>query len=292
MRVRALLLGASLFALATATAAQAEVHPFEVSEYRKDFGVSGAVAQEALQVQAEGTDIDIVGQLEDRLGEDYAGIWFDNETAEFVVPRLPGASVGAVNSELFQAGLPGSDFRTSPAQSSWAELEAAQDKLDQALIPQMKEGYVQTSIDPRTNAVVIHLAQGIAEAAEQDLRSEAAAQGVEVDIREKGVEEFSVEPVACGQLEIEAGGEEYQEPDAPCDAPLRDGVGIGADLPGEPYNALCTAGFKATGVGTGNRYVLTAGHCVNITRHYSVDYWRTIDSAKKAHYIGYVEQAV
>ena len=48
--------------------------------------IQTAQAEINLAIQHRGTKVDIVDQVRDSLGEAYAGIWFDTEVGEFVVP--------------------------------------------------------------------------------------------------------------------------------------------------------------------------------------------------------------
>ncbi|MDX6610003.1 MAG: streptogrisin, partial [Solirubrobacterales bacterium] len=259
--------------------ASADIHPFEVNEYRKDFDVPVAQAEEALETQEAGTEADIVGALADRLGSSYAGVWFDNQTGEFVIPIAAGSGRDVARSELTKADLQG-DFRIAAVRSSWAELEVAQRRLDTALSTLVDGGLVQTSLDPRTNSVVIAEAEGIDSTAKADLLQQATAQEVKVEIRGRGLDRFQMTPAACSDLSI-----------ASCDAPMRGGVPIQENGPGPEEGitgASCTAGFKALGVGNGNRYVITAGHCA---KEPDRQYMAAFDSLGHEHYLGYTEQA-
>jgi 16S rRNA C1402 (ribose-2'-O) methylase RsmI len=258
-----------------AASAAADVGPLEVREYRNDFDVSAQQAEETLETQASGAEQDIVGQLEDGLGSRYAGLWFDNQAGEFVVPVLGSASRADTRGEFAEADLVG-EYRTAPAQSSWAELESAQEQLNQTLAQPMRESYIETSIDPRTNSVVIQTSEGIEPAAEQEARALASNAGVSVEVREKGAKKFTPVPAACGFEGVMASGFN-------CDAPFRGGVGIGK----HGWTTECSAAFKATGLATGNRFVLTAGHCVDPY----IKEWDAYDHNGNGQYLGVTEQA-
>jgi hypothetical protein len=255
--------------------ASAAVPPIEVSEYRKDFGVSKAQAEEVLQTQASAAEADIVGDLQDRLGARYAGIWFDNDSGEYVVPLVPGASGKAIHAEFASAALGPDQLRTVPAQSSWAELEAAQEELNRALAPMFAAREVQTSLDPRTNAVVIKQAAGAGVGERDEIRRLAANASVEVKLRESEVNRFGGQLEACTDIF--------------CGQPLRGGVGIFDEF--DP-DTECTAGFKAIGDSNGSRYLLTAGHCViNFSTEPLSLNWASKDDSLTPHSIGIVEQA-
>jgi hypothetical protein len=269
------LLAAFVLMLAWATPAAADVYPLEVQEYRTDFGVSAKQAEAVLQAQYAGAEADIAGQLEGRLGSRYAGVWFDNESGEFVVPLL-GDSLREDASTVFGAAGLEDAFRTAPAQASWTELEAAQEQLNRGLSRSMAGGVVETAIDPRRNSVVIDHVEGIGKMALADLQKRAADADVDVEVRGKGAAGFHPVQAACSNIE------------AICDAPLRGGVALSEAGSGVPF---CTAGFKAIGVGTGDRYVLTAGHCA---LDEDVQYWSSSDTRgtlESQHYLGFTEGA-
>jgi hypothetical protein len=230
--------------LPTGTSA-AVVDPLEVSSYRDEFEVSKQTAEENLETQEDGAGI--VEALEASQGKSYAGVWFDNESGEFVVPTAPGASRASVAASLDASDL-GGDFRTKPVSSSWDELEAAQKDVNSALQPLIEEGLVGTSLDPRTNAVVISRAAGANGAQRAEIQAAAQGESVEVEVRESQESKLGISTEAC----IFAA--------AHCDAPMRGGVNI------VPKGGLggggCTAGFKGIGDAYGNRFVITAGHCV------------------------------
>ncbi|HWM64342.1 MAG TPA: hypothetical protein VNP96_10190 [Solirubrobacterales bacterium] len=231
----------SVWSPATGTA---DVGSLEVQDYARDFGVSEPRAEATLETQRRGAGV--VSQLEQALDERYAGVWFDNETGEFVVPLLPGASRNEVEDELAKASL-GADFRIDAASSSWEELEATHTRLDKELFPLIGEDLVQTFLDPRTNAVVIEFAEGAGKAELEQIQSLAAAQDVRVEAREVKTERFNAGTSGCILAE------------KICGYPLRGGVLIKWTDPNFIYR--CTAGFKAIGNTYGNRFILTAGHC-------------------------------
>jgi len=262
------------FALLTSTTAMADVEADAVREYSSDFGVSTPRAEENLEIQDQAAELGIVERLEQRLNGKYAGVWFDNDAGEFVVPLLPTVSRSAVTAELAPAGLE-DDLRTVQVQSSWEELEAAQERIDKALLPLIEESLVQTSLDPRTNAVVISEAEGTSKAERAQIESRAAAESVHVEVRQESAEHFSVGTMACKTSTPRA-----------CGRPLRGGVSLTPTCNNCTY-ALgeCSAGFKATGKVYGNRYILTAGHCAE-----KFSKWGSEDAGGTWHLIGSVEE--
>ena len=258
-----------------ATSAAAEVNSHEISEYSKDFHVSVEAASEALDTQAKAIEGGIVGDLEDRLRDKYAGIWFDNVTGEYVVPVLPGASRAAVVSEFAQDGLGAAEFRISRAQASWEELEAAQRRLGRPLLQPMREGLIQTSLDPRTNAVVVKQADGAGAEDRAEVQSLIASAPVEVEVRASKVEDLGGRLEACI--------------DPYCGSTLRGGVRI---FDPSDTTRPCTAGFPALG-SDGSRYLLTAGHCVRHEHQGIPNFlnWSSKNEWEQTYPIGSVAQA-
>jgi trypsin len=253
MLIPASALAASIDLPAGTSAAQ--VDATEVSSYQDDFEVSKQTAEESLEAQEDGAGI--VEALEDSQGEDYAGVWFDNESGEFVVPVLADANPTSISSLLSASELEG-DFRTKPVSSSWDELEAAQKRINSALAELIEEGLVGTSLDPKTNAVVISEAKAANASKRAEIQTAAQGESVAVEVRESPEDKLGISVQAC---RLEAG--------AACDAPMRGGVNIVPN--GSIQGSGCTAGFKGIGDVYGNRFVLTAGHCVTETGAFKWD---------------------
>ena len=160
-----------------------------------------------------------------------------------MVPLLPNSSRGSLVAELVHFGL-GEDFRTSAARFSWEDLETTQGRLDRALLQLIEEGLVETSLDPRVNAVVIEQAAGAGKMERALVQRQANSEDVTVVVREAGVERFEPVPASCNSTA------------RICGYPLRGGVRIDSSA------SSCSAGFKAVGTG-GDRFLLTAGHCAD-----------------------------
>lgn len=231
-----------------AAPASAEVTPFEAESYSEDFAVSTAQAEETLELQQQGAGV--VELLEDGLDDEYAGVWFDNESGEFVVPLAPGVDDAAVADQFAYLAL-SDDFRTVAVDSTWEELEAAQEQLDAVLFGEGGQGdLVQTFLDPRTNAVVIRVADVAGEADVSELEGLAASADVAVEVRQSDDERLGVEAMACKTTTPRH-----------CGRPLRGGVALTPESGGLVAEGECSMGFKAWDPDTNDRYVLTAGHC-------------------------------
>jgi hypothetical protein len=274
-----------LSALAMAFAAMpagAAVHPVEVEEYMRDFDVSAQRAEAVLGVQARAAEVDLGRQLEDRLDEDYAGIWFQPDSGEYVVPVTAGPAGATVSDEMTEARLAG-DYRTRLVEFSWGELEAAQDELNQKLGEFLEAGVTYTSLDPRTNAAVLHVAADASGEDRAAINRIAKGVGDEVELRSHAENRFGINSQVCNP---------WGPPgNAHCGTPFRGGVAI--DYFQSPKNGKCTAGFRAIG-DNGRRYVITAGHCVlrdifNPDFNDPISHWQAWDVGQPK-YLGQVTQ--
>jgi hypothetical protein len=137
-------------------------------------------------------------------------------------------------------------------------------------MPEIRASLVQTALDPRRNAVLVKVAEGLDPAELSELQDLAASQDAQVAVEQASGERFEVETMACKTTRPRA-----------CDAPLRGGVALNPDI-SFPSVGECSAGFKATG--GGNRYMLTAGHCA---AKYSK--WTSADANLNLHPLGSVE---
>jgi len=249
-----------LLALGNSPVANATVTSFEVSNYSRHYDLSRQEARRNLARQAESGAV--TEALMDSERGQFAGVWFDNQRGELVVPTVSGAAAATVRNTLSEFGFDPAS-RTESAVASWAELESAQEGIDRELLPAIKAGYVATSLDPRTNSVVIEQAAEIPKSAIAGVAAAKATSPVPVEIRSSDKASLAADFESCGY--------EY------CSLPLRGGVNIyDPSHPTEP----CTSAFPAMG-NDGNRYLLTAGHCVGHQYRQEPDYtlwWSKTDS--------------
>jgi hypothetical protein len=253
-------LAAAMLVLGSSSIATATVTGLEVSKYARHFDLSHQEARRNLVRQSEsGTVTEALMHSE---GKRYAGVWFDNQTGEFVAPTISAGATAAADKALSEIGVEPSS-RTVKAVVSWEELEGAHEEIDRQLLPSIKAGYVATSLDPRTNAVVVEEAAEISDRASAEVAAAKRSASVPVEIRLSDMDSLDAGFQSCGY--------EY------CSLPLRGGVNIyDPSYPTEP----CTAGFPAMG-NDGNRYLLTAGHCVGHKYESEPDYthwWSKTDS--------------
>src|SRR3954449_12020056 len=80
---------ALLFVVRPGAADAEEVDPLAIDEYSRQFDVGPGEAAARLELQAKAAGIsDALSRL---LGSDYAGVWFDDEEGQYVVPVLSRA---------------------------------------------------------------------------------------------------------------------------------------------------------------------------------------------------------
>ena len=280
----AFLVSALAFLAIFAPVASADIKPFEVEAYGEALDVPSAVARQDLEVQAKGGEADIVGDLEDGLQEDFAGIWFEPESGEYVVPLASAAAAGVVGREMAAARLK-TDYRTHLVDHSWDELEAAQEQVDSQLREFFKADLVYTSIDPGANATVVHVAAAANAADAAALNGIAKSIGDEVELRASDEDRFEGVRDACSQYPW------YFI--ANCGTPFRGGVEI------QRWKALggeCTSGFPAIGDANSQKYVITAGHCASLKNPSEpIIHWQAWDEQElpfygEPKYLGWVEQ--
>ncbi|MET0557342.1 MAG: S1 family peptidase [Solirubrobacterales bacterium] len=246
----------------------ADPDPLTVDSYQENFGVDEETAEENLETQALGSSI--VGQLQATLGDGYAGVWFDNEAGEFVVPVLGVVDRAKAAALLGRIGLAGR-YRFAAADSSWSELLSAHEELDASLSEQLKAGHVRTFVDPVANTVVVERAEGLSAAAKTAIAGKADAAPVEVEVQQADRGSLFGSLTAC-----------HFEPNPKgCDLPARGGVPISFESAGT--STFCTAGFPAVRSADGHKFMLTAGHCL---QGLGSVMWRTLDSVGTAHDVG------
>lgn len=253
----------------------ADVRDLEVEEYRRITGLPQSKAEENLEIQRQA--VGIVDQLEDALGERYAGVWFDAEAGEFAV-AMTSESVRSVVAEEFSEDRIAGSYRAGVVDHSWEELQDAQEQIDGELAKLYELNLVDTSIDPRTNAVLIRVDDSASEEDLAELARISAAAPVRVEVEQVELERF--QPVKCNDVD-----------DLPnnfhpsCGKPLRGGVEIAYHNNNE---AICTAGFRAMSDTSDKRYLLTAGHCAGPQ---PVIHWDAFNEHSNL-YIGQAEQVV
>jgi DNA-binding beta-propeller fold protein YncE len=245
----AMLIFFAVSAAGVARATAVSVDATEAESYSEAHDVPPETAEARLELQQRAAAI--VGQLQAALGDEYAGVWFDNQAGEFVIPVLTGPGAGRIRAEIVKVAARdeiGDAFRFGSAQYSWSDLEAAQDRLNASLRALILKGLAKTSIDPETNSVAVGEARFAALGGAAELHRKVEREGDAAVVEPEAEAVFGALPQTCAFDERR------------CSRPLRGGVRIvnGVNQP----DSECTAGFKAVGKELGNRFLLTAGHCV------------------------------
>jgi len=210
----------------------------------KDYGLTNAKAAQEIATQDRG--VTIVSDLQAALGDDFAGVWFDEPSGHFKVGAIDaaaGAKAAAVAKRL------GVDADLVPVKSTWEDLLDAEKSASERLGAALKPEQWTITLAPAQNAIEVDLASSVS-ASNRAATSASVREVADVDtcIVEKSQDSLAV-PANEGACYWSA-----------CDPPLRGGQNIyGPMVPG--WTSSCTAGFIAHGNGAGNPYVLTAGHC-------------------------------
>jgi Trypsin len=235
--------------------------------YRENFGTSRQEAEKRLSIQRRGSNI--VRQLEAVQGNRYAGVWFDNDLGEFVVPILREADRSAVAQIFKDANIAAVAYRVTSARSSWEKLKSVHEDVDISLARLLKTNLIQTSLDTRLNSVVIEVAKDATASDIDEIHKTVRRVGAKVLVRQTETGRFHVQPATCAF--------------ASCSTPLRGAVEIQSET--SPGYTICSSGFKAEG--SGHKYILTAGHCI----YHGGTAWRAYDPVPKSMYpIGPAEQ--
>jgi hypothetical protein len=227
----------ALLRVAPADAAESQ-DPLAVDEYARRYEVTPSEADTRLELQTKAAGI--ANALSNRLGTDFAGVWFDNAEGQFVVPVIEEKDRATVAEQFADYGVDESGYRTTLVDSTVAELEDAQLKMDESIRNLFAEGRARSGVDTSINAVVVEIASPSAEEW-AGLRAQAAAMPARVKIVESDVKQFGDEAGACTWTTYKS-----------CDPPFHAGVRIFSPT------TICTSAFAATGNALGNKFVMTA----------------------------------
>lgn len=207
-----------------------------------------------LEAEAAIYDSNVAAKLEVGMGDAFGGAWFERETAQLRVGYVSASSRRAAEAVARAEGV--AEFVTPAAvDSTWAELEAAQDRWDNRLIGLLTRGDASTWVSPDSNSVEVELASGVSRAQRDALESSAERAPVGVSIVATRSLDLGSEPLArCNPHE---GAKAY------CDPTLVSGVTV--ESPKGVGRQSCTAGppvIDRVPTDTTKTYVLTAGHCI------------------------------
>jgi hypothetical protein len=225
-------------------------------------GARGSVAGEATPVERERhahlaeveAAIDrtgVTGRVEAALGDDFGGVWFEPSTAQLHFGVVTSFDRGRVEAIAERVGL-GANVTASPVRSTWAELVAGQELINEGLADLFVHEEVSTGLRADLNAVSVKLAPTVPAPRRTALERMASADGIAVAI--------DVVPHADLRLRREARCAAFEEDRARCEPTIVAGMTI--ETAG---GAKCTAGpavrptdhKKPT-----ETLILTAGHCL------------------------------
>lgn len=197
----------------------------------------------------------IVSKLEAGLGDAFGGVWFDPSTAQVHVGVTSPASREKAEAVAAGAGIAAHVTETS-VDSTWAHLEAAQNRWSGLLSDRIDQEPVSTSLDQERNSLQVELGSSVPSTELGELEREADAAAVDVEISVQSPRRLS--PFTrCNA---------FKEFKAFCDPTMVSGVSITDD--NEAKEGDCTAGPLAirkspgTTAASTETFVLTAGHCI------------------------------
>ncbi len=208
-------------------------------------------------VEAEIAQTGVVGKLEDNLGSAFGGVWFEPSAAQLHVGVTSPASRREAEAVAARIGFAAQLTKTS-VRSSWAELEAAQERWNERLVDLFASGDVTTAVAPSRNSVLVDLSPSVSSDRRAALESEAAADDVDVSISVKPASQF--ESVPSGNCNA------FKFKEAHCNPTFVSGVSIKGEEAGK--EGYCTAGpviirqDRTTPAKATETFVLTAGHCI------------------------------
>lgn len=240
-------------ALAVAALAYANAQGSVAGETAPAEGAALQRSSQASEAEAAIARSNLAGKLEEALGGDFGGVWFDASTARLHVGVTSPAS--RRNAEAVAAQLGVSEILVeTPVRSTLAQLEATLGRWNRDLADLFEDDQVRTGLSPDRNAVGIELGSAVSPARRAALESAAAAEGVDVSV------EASPEPSLRGRQATRCG--KFVSLAAKCDPTIVGGVTITGP------KKLCTAGpaallkNRATKDAATASYILTAGHCI------------------------------
>jgi len=217
---------------------------------------SGAVRSDrAGEAEAAIARTGIAGKLEATLGGAFAGVWFEPSTAQLHVGFTSAPARQLAESIAAQAGL-AETVTEIPVASTWAQLQAAQDRWDKRIWGLLERGEAATAVDPARNAVEVELASLVSSLQRTILEYEAGADGVSVLINTSSFPHLRIEPQ--GKCKKHAEGKAF------CEPPIVAGMKFDGKINATEFKS-CTAGpavVKKNSPEPTQIYVLTAGHCV------------------------------
>jgi hypothetical protein len=239
-------------------------------QYARQYGVDLETAKHRLKLQADGAALPTA--LAAQLDASYAGVWFDNNLGEFVVPSVSGSAASIAREVLREVGVD-EDARLPLVDDSWGALERTKAALSARVSrSDTPEGALVMS-DPVHNLVTLSIPRG--EGGPSLVQAEQLA-----DMQSADAE---VVAVARGATTIVDQAECHFGFKA-CQKPFRAGLDMQTLPSGTPTH--CTSAFNARN-GVGDRFVLTAGHCIHAAENWYSQKWEPANNTTEMKGLGF-----
>jgi hypothetical protein len=235
----------------------------------------------AAKAEAAISRANLASRLETAPGDDFGGVWFEPSTAQLHVGVTSPGSRRAAEAVALGAGLAGTVTET-PVRSTWAELEAAQERWSPRLADLFERGEVATSLAADLNSLQVELASSVPSSRRAELEREAEADSVDVSI--------SVAPDASFRLRPGGECKKFVKFEAFCNPTIVAGVTIDSEFIGE-NRKTCSAGpaailkDRSEEEAATKTYSLTAGHCLENAGGEGVK-WYAYDKGGKEEELG------
>ncbi|MET0305187.1 MAG: hypothetical protein ABW196_03035 [Solirubrobacterales bacterium] len=218
---------------------------------------SPIAASERHEAEAEIARSLVVTRLEDALGDDFGGVWFEPASGQLHVGVPTAANRRDAETTAASAGV-AEIVTETPVGSTWEELEAAQARWAGRMADLFERAEVTTSLRPQDNALAVELGASVTDSRRAALERAAAAEDVNVLIEATSMKGFrAVKQARCAT---------FVPAKAKCDPTIVAGVTI---IP-NTASGSCTAGpavipkDASTAAKATERRILTAGHCIHL----------------------------
>lgn len=219
----------------------------------------GTRSPQAAEAEAALTRTNLASRLEATLGSAFGGVWFEPATAQVHVGVTSAASRRDAEALAAKVGL-ASTVTETPVDSTWAQLQAAQDSWDSRLEGLLARGEAATALAPDRNSVEVELGSSVPASTRTALEREAANDNVNVSI--------DVAPYSHLSVKAQARCNKFVKEEAFCDPTIVGGVSIDGEVVGGKRKT-CTSGPAVILAKPANEaeatktYILTAGHCID-----------------------------
>jgi len=238
-----------------------------VTTLAKDRNISIQEAQRRIGWQQPA--VELGEELRRALGARFGGLWIDPADGGRVKVGIPGGATADVGATADARTLIARRQLTAvtdlvPVRHSYADLEAANKRLGEAAANANRgtSRGIQTGLRVNRNAVHLHLQlpRGhrltAAQQAVVDTAKQRYGTSLVIDYTDQ-----ATRPYTCAWVDLTDINPPFRR--FTCDAPLRAGVFTSHPLPGPDVG--CTTGFYAQSKVDTKKYVMTAGHCLDLS---------------------------